>query len=324
MFGDAEREFFRSLLAKQLKFSGLRCLAWCFMGNHFHLLLEVPDKAAALAGWSEEDFVKRLGMLSSEIHTRRTLSDLKMWRENGNTEGVERTVEALRARLFDLSAFMKEFKHRFSMWFNKRHGRKGALWEERFKSVLVEGEGGTSPDGLGGLLAVAAYIDLNPVRAGLVDDPKDYRWCSYAAAVAGDKAARAGLAKCAGVGGRRPDWRKVARAYRLVLFGAGERRAGGGTPDGVAQRRRGFTQRQIEAVWKRGGRLPLHEALRCRVRFFTDGVVLGSKGFVEDYKARRRDGGADRNREGGELPGAEWGGLSMGGRRWKDGIRAPG
>ncbi len=65
VFGDAEREFFRSLLAKQLKFSGLRCLAWCFMGNHFHLLLEVPDKEAALAGWTEEDFVKRLGMLSA-------------------------------------------------------------------------------------------------------------------------------------------------------------------------------------------------------------------------------------------------------------------
>ena len=144
VFGDAEREFFRSLLAKQLKFSGLRCLAWCFMGNHFHLLLEVPNKEAALAGWSEEDFVKRLGTLSSETHTRRVLSDVKMWRENGNAEGVAKVAESVRARVFDLSAFMKEFKHRFSMWFNKRHGRKGALWEERFKSVLVEGEGGAS------------------------------------------------------------------------------------------------------------------------------------------------------------------------------------
>ena len=40
---------------------------------------------------------------------------------------------------------------------------------------------------------MAAYIDLNPVRAGMVDDPKDYRWCSYAEAVAGKKRSREGL-----------------------------------------------------------------------------------------------------------------------------------
>jgi putative transposase len=40
---------------------------------------------------------------------------------------------------------------------------------------------------------MAAYIDLNPVRADIVSDPKDYRWCGYAAAVAGVKAERTGL-----------------------------------------------------------------------------------------------------------------------------------
>ncbi|MEZ5431159.1 MAG: hypothetical protein R3F31_08270 [Verrucomicrobiales bacterium] len=43
------------------------------------------------------------------------------------------------------------------------------------------------------LLTMAAYIDLNPVRAGMVDDPKDYRWCGYAEAVAGGRRARRGL-----------------------------------------------------------------------------------------------------------------------------------
>ncbi len=60
---------------------------------------------------------------------------------------------------------------------------------------------------------------------------------------------------------------------------------------------------------------------------YTDGVVLGSKGFVEEFKARCRGGrdpGGDRRVAGGGWPGAEWGGLSMGGRRWRDGIRAPG
>lgn len=51
------------------------------------------------------------------------------------------------------------------------------LWAERFKSVLVEGFGNA-------LETVAAYIDLNPVWAGIVEDPKDYRFCGYAEAVA--------------------------------------------------------------------------------------------------------------------------------------------
>jgi hypothetical protein len=71
---------------------------------------------------------------------------------------------------------MKELKGRFAQWYNRRHHRYGVLWAERFKSVLIE-EGQA-------LSAVAAYIDLNPLRAGLCEDPKDYRYCGYAEAIA--------------------------------------------------------------------------------------------------------------------------------------------
>ena len=318
VFGDEEKEFFRSLLERQLRFSGLRCLAWCFMGNHFHLLLEVPDKEAALEKWSDEDFVGRLGMLGSERYTRSVLKDLEMWQENGNKEGVEKVIEGVRARLFDLSAFMKEFKYKFSVWFNKRHGRKGTLWEERFRSVLVEGTGGTDgADRLGGLLAVAAYIDLNPVRAGICDDPKDYRWCSYAAAVAGDRSARVGISQCAGEG-KSASWRRVARAYRLVVFGAGEERMGGETADGAQRRKRGVTQKQIDAVFEKGGRLPLPVLLRCRVRYFTEGTALGSREFLRAFLKRGR---GDRVPEPRDVPGL---GLASSIRSAKGAVMLPG
>ena len=86
----------------------------------------------------------------------------------------------------DVSQFMKLVKQRFSTWFNRSHNRYGTLWAERFKSVLAE------PDGrvLG---TMVAYIDLNCIRAGLVQDPKDYRFCGYAEAVAGHTAAQQGL-----------------------------------------------------------------------------------------------------------------------------------
>jgi hypothetical protein len=64
--------------------------------------------------------------------------------------------------MYDLSVFIKELKGRFAQWYNQRHDRYGVLWAERFKSVLLEG--GQA------LAAVAAYIELNPVRAGLCAD----------------------------------------------------------------------------------------------------------------------------------------------------------
>jgi len=80
---------------------------------------------------------------------------------------------------------MRLLKQRFSQWFNTIHSRKGTLWEERFRSVLVEG--GEA------LRTVSLYVDLNPVRAGIVKDPKDYRWSSYGEAVAGVRRAVEGL-----------------------------------------------------------------------------------------------------------------------------------
>lgn len=54
-------------------------------------------------------------------------------------------AEALRERWFrrmwDVSQHMKVLKQCFSQWFNRRHGRRGTLWEDRFRSVLVEGRG---------------------------------------------------------------------------------------------------------------------------------------------------------------------------------------
>lgn len=57
-------------------------------------------------------------------------------------------------------------------WFNRRHGRSGTLWEGRYRSTLIEAERY--------LLACMVYIDLNPVRAGMVAAPADYPWSSHA------------------------------------------------------------------------------------------------------------------------------------------------
>jgi hypothetical protein len=173
---------------------------------------------------------------------------------------------------------------------------------------------------LSGLLAVAAYIDLNPVRAGIVDDPKDYRWCSYSAAVAGNVAARKGIGVCSGAA-KKATWRSVGAGYRKILFGAGAEEVGGAGADGKPQRtRRGFTQKEVEAVWKAGGKQTLAQVLRCRVAYFTEGIALGGKGFLSSWG----EGNKQVRGTAKSVGGVDLGGLMFFGPRKDDAIRAPG
>jgi hypothetical protein len=129
--------------------------------------------------------------------------------------------------MHDLSQFMKILMQRMTQWFNREHQRKGTLWEERFKSVIVE-SGDASR-------MMAAYIDLNPVRAGMVADPAEYRWSSYGEAVGGGakgngKKAREGLVRAImgnkGAGFDAKKWQEAAKVYRKMLGLALERKAG--------------------------------------------------------------------------------------------------
>lgn len=160
----------------------------------------------------------------------------------------------------DVSQFMKLLKQRFAIWFNKTHQRFGTLWAERFKSVLVEPGGRV-------IETMAAYIDLNCVRAGLARDPKEYRFCGYSEAVAGRISARNGLLYLFGS----QAWNDAQSAYRQVLFGTGAE--GDETAAGIALE-------EFRRVIDEGGKLPLSTVLRCRIRYFSDGAVLGSKAFV--------------------------------------------
>jgi hypothetical protein len=129
----------------------------------------------------------------------------------------------------------------------------------------VEGKGNP-------LQTMAAYIDLNPVRAGLVKDPKDYRFCGYAEAVAGIVEAKKGLvAIWADYGAKRID--SALRAHRSLIFG--KRGADSGLPE--------MTRQQALEVLDADGQLPKAVMLRCRVRYFTDGAILGSAEYVRGF-----------------------------------------
>ena len=292
---EAEKEHFVALMRECEAFCEVRVLTFCLMSNHFHILLEVPKPPETLP--SPETILAKVRALSGHANAGLVEQQIRMYQQAGDEAGLQRYVERFTRRMWDVSAFMKMLKQRFSQWYNGRRGRKGTLWEERFRSVMIEGAG----QALG---AVAAYIDLNPVRARLVEDPQGYRWSGYGEAMAGKARAVEGLRVIARglCHGQEMSRREGLEVYRMQLFNEGTEEREALTEEG--QPVRGVLKRgAVLEVLRSKGKLPLGAYARCRVRYFCDGVALGSRGFVEEvfglYRSRfgpRRKDGARRMR----------------------------
>ena len=326
VFGDEERGKFRMFMRMMENFSGCRVLSYCVMSNHFHILLEVPPMPQG--GLGDAELLKRLGVLYGENFVKSIADELSAARaegdgEGGNLELVAEIHGRFTGRMHDLSDFMKTLLQRFTRWFNRTHNRTGTLWEERFKSVIVES--GTAAR------TIAAYIDLNPVRAGMVSDPADYRWSSYGEAVGGGakgngKKAREGLVRACmshkGVGFEAENWKEVSRIYRRAM-GMALGRKPGKTQDSETQDTRkkahAMTKNTAEMLESEDNETVLPDLgmagmLMKRVRYFTDGAVIGSKEFVneafagarERFSERRRDGARRMRGSGAAAKGVLW------------------
>jgi REP element-mobilizing transposase RayT len=316
VLGAQEKEKFRTLMRMYEKFSGCRVTSYCLMDNHFHLLLEVPpmpknslsDAALSNAGLSDTELLQRLSSLYNEAFVAtvaKELADARQLVKAGLAEEaivVAQIHERFTYRMHDLGEFMKGLLQRYTQWHNRIHERSGRLWEDRFKSVIVE-------DGVAAR-TMAAYIDLNPIRAGLVTDPAEYRWSSYGEAIGGGakgngKAARAGLVRAWGAHkGMLADaalWSgEVSRAYRKMLMAhAVEKTSESIGPDGSLVRkttRKGIakephkqlTPEEQSAKQECEGEIPIARMLQHRIRYFTDGAVIGSRIFVDEAFAKSR------------------------------------
>ena len=322
-FGQVEKEQLRMYLRMQENFTGCRVLAYCLMCNHVHLLLEVPPMAQG--GLSDAELLKRLGAIYGGAFVAEVAAELRDARQKvrdglASASVVDAIHERFTYRMHDLGEFMKTLLQRFTRWFNTRHERTGTLWESRFKSVLIE-EGVAAR-------TVAAYIDLNPVRAGMVAEPSAYRWSSYGEALGGGpkgdgKKARAGLVRALmahrGIGADAARWAgKVSLDYRRLLLEEGVEKVSErvGVDGGLEVKvlRRGMKKSVVAAELKRLDRFDpsgagltefglgrdrvLGQMLRCRVRYFTDGAVIGSRGFVDEVFRLCRDRFGEKRKDG--------------------------
>jgi len=193
------------------------------------------------------------------------------------------------------------------------------LWERRFKSVIVE-------DGLAAR-TMAAYIDLNPVRAGMVNDPAEYRWSGYGEAVGsgakGDgKRAREGLVRAwmahkgwqgdavyRNGGGRQGN---IHADYRAMLLAEGKERIREVSDERTGElrlklERKGMSREQVDEELRRleaGRGVAIAKRLRWRLRYLSDGAVIGQRSFVDEvfhgcrdrFRGTKRQDGARRMR----------------------------
>jgi putative transposase len=296
VLGSEEKAYFLQTMRRLEVFCGIRVITYCIMSNHFHILVEIP-KSEKL---SDDEVLRRMKVIYSKRVVDEFRENLKQARLQSKHELAETMIKPFLLRMHDLSMFMKDLKQRFTQWFNRIHERRGTLWEERFRSVLIE-------DSKHALYTVANYIDLNPVRSGICIDPKDYKYCGYGEAMAGSLVARSGLKWLWGLFQSSPDWRVVSKHYRKFLLQTNASQADF-KEDHASENL--FSRRETLRAFEMGIPLSRWQLLRCRVRYFSDGVVLGSRDFVEDFfKSKKNYFGSNRKTGARRMKGGGWGEL---------------
>lgn len=243
VLGDVEKDFLLNLIKRLSKVYFAEVLGFSLMGNHFHLLVRMHPGNAM----DDEEIKKRVKIYYGEA-SKVEVNDEEM-------------IRGLRGKWENISEYVREIKQGFSRFYNKRHGRKGFFWSDRFKSVIVD-NGET-------LINCLAYIDLNAYRAGIVKKPETYRWCSLGYHVQTNNSEDF-LSMDFGL--REFSVRRIEDRlgyYREFVYAKG-----------------GLTQKGKERV--KGIDLKAVERFRYRTRYFTDSGIIGTNTFVshiyEDFK----------------------------------------
>jgi REP element-mobilizing transposase RayT len=228
------------------RFCGVEVLTYAVLDNHFHLLVYVPKRT----NLSDRDLVERYRALYP--HRPKLVQEVEARLDEGGHQAEELRTR-LQKRMHDVSMFLKELKQRFTMWFNAHHKLYGTIWAERFKSLLVENDAST-------LRTVAAYIDLNSMRARMVKKPDDYRWCGMSAAERGDTKAQAGVIFMM----RTSNWTEARKMYRRFVHEASLRQV---------------KEKPHETIDD--------PCLMARQTSLSDGWIIGSRAFVRDHRSAR-------------------------------------
>ena len=250
---DVEKDFMLDLIKRFSSLYFTEILGFCLMGNHFHLLVKmIPEHH-----FTDEDIQKRFEAFFGK-----------------SREFAEGQIPYWREKLSSLSEFVREIKVGFARYYNRSHNRRGYFWGDRFKSVIVD-KGET-------LVNCLAYIDLNPLRAGIVDRPEDYRWNSLGYHIQTENKDKFlstdfGLKEF-----NIKNKKERIRRYRRYVYEAGAL----GRPDKTKVQ--AIDAKVVAEERKKDFEISRIDRFRHRTRYFTDSGIIGSKKFVAENYQRFR------------------------------------
>jgi len=285
-FSEIEKEFAFDLVKKLEKLYFIEIIATCWMGNHFHIVAYFPGDVDSL-----ESVVERYNKFYEDDPYNHPPLSLEKQVENCQKESK---------KLLDVSEFMRSFKQRFTYWYNKLHNRQGALWRGRFWSCILEGSIA--------LWDCVKYVELNPVRAGIVHEPGEYFFSSWGK-------------KC--ISGVHPFEKYF---YKHMTTNAGNRSVQNVSGKTLRDQIFELFAQEVKVILYREGRLSdseksdiLHSAKmrgemlfdRCLLKLqnWTRGMIIGSHDFVESTAQifhsrnviKRKKGGVGRSFMGDRL-----------------------
>ena len=235
-----------------------RLAAFQIMGNHFHFVVHF-EKPRPLSREELEASARKLYGPKAEVTT---------------ADWTDAQWKAFNERLFDVSKLMANVNGFYAQWFNRRFGRQGHLWGDRFKNPELLG--------LEAVQDAVLYVELNAVRAGLVKRPEQWKWGSARWRLTGEDKVLIPLDELFP-----PDpGTDVYGSYRARLYYRGAvptRENQAAIPRWILhqEQRRGFT---------RAG------AFRRRLRFLTDGLAVGPAEKVAQLLETYRQQGRYRRR----------------------------
>jgi len=141
--------------------------AYAVMSNHYHVILRINADLAS--SWSVDEVLRRwCHLFAGNPIVQRYLANPAM--HAAELARVNEFVELYRSRLADLSWFMRCLNESIARMANEEDNCTGRFWEGRFKSQALLDEAA--------LIACMAYVDLNPIRAGIADTPEESEYTS--------------------------------------------------------------------------------------------------------------------------------------------------
>ena len=212
---EEERSRAVELMYRVAEFSGVLVLAYAFMLNHFHIFIYVPEPEDI----GEDELLRRINVLYRGMSLNAVLAEWNRFKdeersaraarcgESGGASRFARYKQAFLHRMWNSAEFMRTFKQHFTMSYNGRREHAGTMWEGRYHDR-------NHPPVEPVMWRTAAYVDANPVKAGMVSWPDSYEWCSFAAACRGEARARRGYEF---MYGEADDWEVIREKHEISI-----------------------------------------------------------------------------------------------------------